>query len=295
MFTIFGVPSVVIFGQVTLGLINGSFYALLSLGLAIIFGLLNVVNFAHGSIFMVGAFVSWMLLNYLGIGYWGALVLAPIIVALLGVLLEQSIIKHVYKLDHTYGLLVTFGLALLIEGIFRQLYGISGQPYPAPTALQGGINLGFMVLPVYRAWVLVASILICAFTWFAIEKTRFGSYLRAATENPKLVQALGINVPLMITLTFAFGSGLAALAGVMAAPIYQVSPNMGANLIITVFAVVVVGGMGSILGAIISGFLLGFVEGITKIIYPEASNVIIFVVMALVLLLKPNGLFGRSV
>ncbi len=294
MFTIFGIPSVVIFGQVTLGLINGAFYALLSLGLAVIFGLLNVVNFAHGAIFMVGAFVSWMLMNYLGIGYWGALILAPLIVALAGALLERSIIRHVYKLDHAYGLLLTFGLALLIEGAFRQGYGISGQPYPAPAALQGGLNLGFMVLPIYRAWVLLASLVICLGTWFLIEKTRFGSYLRAATENPQLVQAFGVNVPLMITLTFAFGAGLAGLAGVMAAPIYQVSPNMGASLIITVFAVVVVGGMGSIMGAMFSGFLLGIVEGITKVIYPEASNIIIFIVMALVLLVKPNGLFGRS-
>jgi len=294
MFTIFGIPSVVIFGQLTLGLINGAFYALLSLGLAVIFGLLNVVNFAHGAIFMTGAFVSWMLLNYIGIGYWGALVLAPLLVACFGALLERSLIRHVYKLDHSYGLLLTFGLALLIEGAFRQGYGISGQPYPAPPALQGGMNLGFMHLPIYRGWVFLASLLICFGTWLMIEKTRFGSYLRAATENPQLVQAFGINVPMMITLTFAFGAGLAGLAGVMAAPIYQVSPNMGANLIIVVFAVVVIGGMGSILGAIVSGFMLGLVEGITKVVYPEASNIVIFVVMALVLLVKPNGLFGRS-
>ncbi|MAB00411.1 MAG: branched-chain amino acid ABC transporter permease [Stappia sp.] len=294
MFTIFGIPSVVLFGQVTLGLINGAFYALLSLGLAVIFGLLNVVNFAHGAIFMTGAFVSWMLLHYLGIGYWGALVLAPLIVACFGALLERFMIRHVYKLDHAYGLLLTFGLALLIEGAFRQGYGISGQPYPSPAEFQGGLNLGFMLLPVYRGWVLLASIIVCLTTWFVIEKTRFGSYLRAATENPQLVQAFGINVPLMVTLTFAFGAGLAGLAGVMAAPIYQVSPHMGANLIIVVFAVVVIGGMGSIMGAVLSGFLLGLIEGMTKVIYPEASNIVIFVVMAIVLLVKPNGLFGRT-
>ena len=294
MFTIFGIPSVVLFGQVTLGLINGAFYALLSLGLAVIFGLLNVVNFAHGAIFMTGAFVSWMLLHYLGIGYWGALVLAPLIVACFGALLERFMIRHVYKLDHAYGLLLTFGLALLIEGAFRQGYGISGQPYPSPAEFQGGLNLGFMLLPVYRGWVLLASIIVCLTTWFVIEKTRFGSYLRAATENPQLVQAFGINVPLMVTLTFAFGAGLAGLAGVMAAPIYQVSPHMGANLIIVVFAVVVIGGMGSIMGAVVTGFGLGLLEGLTKVFYPEASSTVIFVVMAIVLLIKPAGLFGKA-
>jgi len=284
----------VIFGQLTLGLINGAFYALLSLGLAVIFGLLNIVNFSHGAIYMMGAFVGWILLQTLGLDYWSSLIVSPLLVGLFGTVLERLVIRHVYKLDHTYGLLLTFGIALLIEGAFRQVFGISGQPYPVPDALKGGISLGFMILPVYRGWVLLSSLLVCLATWFVIERTRFGSYLRAATENPRLVQAFGINVPLMITLTFAFGTALAGFAGVMAAPIYQVSPNMGANLIIVVFAVVVIGGMGSILGAAISGFLLGLVEGITKVLYPEASSIVIFVVMAVVLLLKPNGLFGRT-
>lgn len=294
MFTLFGVPSVVIFGQLALGLINGAFYALLSLGLAVIFGLLNVVNFSHGAIYMLGAFISWMLLNYLGIGYWGSLFLAPVVVFAFGAILERSIIRHVYKLDHAYGLLLTYGVALLIEGVFRQIFGISGQPYPVPSQLQGSMNLGFMILPIYRAWVLGISIVLCLATWFLIEKTRFGSYLRAATENPRLVQAFGINVPLMVTLTFGLGAALSGFAGVMAAPIYQVSPHMGANMIIIVFAVVVIGGMGSIMGAVLTGFVLGLVEGITKIIYPEGSSIAIFVIMAIVLLIKPNGLFGRS-
>lgn len=294
MLQIFGMSSQVLFGQLLVGLINGAFYALLSLGLAVIFGLLNIVNFAHGAFYMIGAFFTWMLLNYMDVNYWFALVLAPLGAALVGVVIERTLIRHVYNLDHLYGLLLTFGMALIIEGLMLQKYGISGMPYPIPEALTGGKNLGFMFLPNYRAWVLVASIIICLATWFLIEKTRIGSYLRAATENPKLVQAFGLNVPRMITLTYAFGVGLAAIAGVMAAPIYQVNPMMGSNVIIIVFAVVVIGGMGSIMGAIITGFGLGLIEGFTKVLYPEASNTIIFVVMAIVLLIKPNGLFGKS-
>ncbi|SFU16907.1 branched-chain amino acid ABC transporter permease [Mesorhizobium sp. YR577] len=294
MTTLFGIPLQALFGQVLIGLINGSFYALLSLGLAIIFGLLNIINFAHGALYMLGAFAAWVLLNYLGVNYWGALILAPFIVGVLAVVMEQHMLRRIYKLDHIYGLLLTFGTALLIEGVFRNQFGISGLAYPIPDQLQGVQNLGFIFLPNYRAWVLVASIVICIATWFLIEKTRLGSYLRAATENPKLVQAFGINVPLMITLTYAFGVGLAALAGVMAAPIYQVSPVMGSNIIIIVFAVVVIGGMGSIVGAIVAGFGLGLIEGLTKVFYPEASNTVIFVVMAIVLLFKPTGLFGRA-
>lgn len=294
MLEIFGIPPQALFGQLMIGLINGAFYAMLSLGLAVIFGLLNIVNFAHGAFYMVGAFVTWMLLTYLGIPYWAALVLSPLIVGLFGMVIERLFVSRIYRLDHTYGLLLTFGIALLLEGGFRQVYGISGMPYAAPKALSGGTNLGFMFLPNYRAWVLIASLCVCLLTWFMIEKTRIGSYLRAATENPGLVQAFGVNVPLMVTLTYGFGSALAGFAGVMAAPIYQVSPVMGSNLIIVVFAVVVIGGMGSIMGAIISGFGLGLIEGMTKVIYPEASNTIIFVVMAIVLLVKPAGLFGRS-
>lgn len=295
MTIILGIPMQALLGQILIGLINGAFYALLSLGLAIIFGLLNIINFAHGALYMLGAFAAWLLLNYLGVNYWGALILSPFIVGVLAVAMERYMLRRIYKLDHIYGLLLTFGTALLIEGVFRNQFGVSGLAYPIPAQLQGVQNLGFIFLPNYRAWVLVASLFICFATWFLIEKTRLGSYLRAATENPKLVQAFGINVPLMITLTYAFGVALAALAGVMAAPIYQVSPVMGSNIIIVVFAVVVIGGMGSILGAIVSGFGLGLIEGLTKVFYPEASSTVIFVVMAIVLLLKPAGLFGRAV
>ncbi|AIB14180.1 ABC transporter permease (plasmid) [Azospirillum argentinense] len=294
MFDLLGVPPQVLFGQLLLGLINGSFYALLSLGLAVIFGMLNVINFAHGALYMIGAFVAWLLLTKLGLGYWWALGLSPLIVALLGVVLEKTMLSRLYKLDHLYGLLLTFGLALIMEGAFRHFYGVSGQPYPIPDALKGGQNLGFMFLPNYRGWVVVASLIVCFGTWFAIERTRLGAYLRAATENPVLVQAFGINVPVMITATYGFGVALAGLAGVLAAPIYQVSPLMGSNLIIVVFAVVVIGGMGSILGAIVTGLGLGLLEGLTKVFYPEASNIVVFVVMAIVLLIKPAGLFGRE-
>jgi branched-chain amino acid transport system permease protein len=287
---IFGIPSAALFGQLLIGLINGSFYALLSLGLAVIFGLMNVINFTHGAQYMMGAFGAWMLLNYLGIPYWGALVLAPIIVGAFGVVIERLFISRLYHLDHLYGLLLTFGLALVLEGMFRREYGISGLPYANP--LPGGTNLGFMFLPWYRAWVIVVSLVVCLGTWFMIERTQLGSYLRAATERPDLVQAFGINVPRMITLTYGFGVGLAALAGVLAAPIYSVNPVMGANLIIVVFAVVVIGGMGSIMGSIVTGFGLGIVEGLTKVFYPEASNTVIFVIMAIVLMVRPQGLFG---
>ena len=291
---IFGIPTQALFGQLLLGLINGSFYAMLSLGLAVIFGLLNVINFAHGALYMMGAFVAWLLLQHLGLGYWWALILSPIIVGLVGVIIERSMLRHLYKLDHLYGLLLTFGLALILEGLFRNEFGSSGQPYRIPNELLGAQNLGFMFLPNYRGWVVIASLTVCLSTWFMIEHTKLGSYLRAATENPALVQAFGINVPRMITLTYGFGVGLAAFAGVLAAPIYQVNPNMGSNLIIVVFAVVVIGGMGSIMGSIVTGFLLGIVEGLTKVFYPEASNTVIFVIMIVVLLLKPAGLFGRA-
>jgi branched-chain amino acid transport system permease protein len=294
MFTIFGVPSAALFGQLLLGLINGSFYAILSLGLAVIFGLLNIINFAHGAQYMMGAFVAWMLLNYAGIGYWPALLLAPLLVGAFGVVLERVMISRLYKFDHLYGLLLTFGLALIIQGLFRNQYGVSGLPYGIPAELRGGQALGFMFLPNYRAWVVVASLVVCLVTWFVIEKTKLGAYLRAATENPTLVQAFGVNVPLMITLTYGFGVALAGFAGVLAAPIYSVNPNMGADLIIVVFAVVVIGGMGSILGSILTGFALGLVEGLTKVFYPEASATVIFVIMVLVLLVKPAGLFGRA-
>jgi branched-chain amino acid transport system permease protein len=290
MFELLGVSPQALFGQLLLGLINGAFYALLSLGLAVIFGLMNVINFTHGAQYMMGAFGAWMLLNYLGIPYWGALVLAPIIVGAFGVVIERLFISRLYHLDHLYGLLLTFGLALVIEGMFRREYGISGLPYANP--LPGGTNLGFMFLPWYRAWVIVVSLVVCLGTWFMIERTQLGSYLRAATERPDLVQAFGINVPRMITLTYGFGVGLAALAGVLAAPIYSVNPVMGANLIIVVFAVVVIGGMGSIMGSIITGFGLGIIEGLTKVFYPEASNTVIFVIMAIVLMVRPQGLFG---
>lgn len=291
---IFGVPIQAMMGQLLIGLINGSFYALLSLGLAVIFGMLNIINFAHGALYMMGAFTAYLLLHFLGLNYWWALVLTPLIIGAVGVAIERSMLQHLYKLDHIYGLLLTFGLALIIEGLFRNKYGSTGLPYAIPSQLAGGQNLGFMFLPNYRGWVIVASAVVCFATWFFIERTRLGGYLRAATENPDLVQAFGINVPLMITLTFAFGAGLAGLAGVMAAPIYQVSPQMGSDLIIVVFAVVVIGGMGSILGAILTGFMLGVLEGLTKVFYPEASTTVIFVVMALVLLVRPAGLFGTQ-
>ena len=294
MFELLGIPPQALFGQLLLGLINGSFYAILSLGLAIIFGLLNIINFAHGAQYMLGAFVAWMLLNYLGINYWWALLLAPLIVGITGVIIERLLVQRLYHLDHLYGLLLTFGLALIIQGVLRNQYGISGLPYTIPSQLSGGQNLGFMFLPNYRGWVVLASLVVCIATWFVIEKTRLGAYLRAATENPTLVSAFGINVPRMITLTYGFGVALAAFAGVLAAPIYSVNPNMGADLIIVVFAVVVIGGMGSILGSIITGFSLGLIEGLTKVFYPEASSVVIFVIMAIVLLIKPAGLFGRT-
>ena len=294
MSEIFGVPTQALFGQLLIGLINGSFYALLSLGLAVIFGLLNIINFAHGAQYMMGAFCAWFLLNKLGLNYWWALVLAPVIVGATGVLIERLMLARLYKLDHLYGLLLTFGLALIIQGLFRQEFGSTGLPYAMPKALQGGQNLGFMYLPNYRAWVVLVSVVVCLGTWFMIEKTKLGSYLRAATENPQLTQAFGINVPRMITLTYGFGVGLAALAGVMAAPIYSVSPLMGADLIIVVFAVVVIGGMGSIMGSILTGFVLGLIEGLTKVFYPEASNTVIFIIMAIVLMIKPAGLFGAQ-
>lgn len=294
MTTIFGVPTQALFGQLLLGLINGSFYAILSLGLAIIFGLLNIINFAHGALYMMGAFVAWMLLTYLGLGYWWALGLAPLVVGVFGILLERLLIARLYKLDHLYGLLLTFGLALIIQGLFRNQYGVSGLPYAIPAELSGGQRLPFMFLPNYRAWVVVASLTVCLATWLVIEKTKLGAYLRAATENPTLVQAFGVNVPLFLTLTYGFGVALAGFAGVLAAPIYSVNPNMGADIIIVVFAVVVIGGMGSILGSVITGFGLGLVEGLTKVFYPEGSATVIFVIMVLVLLVKPAGLFGRT-
>jgi branched-chain amino acid transport system permease protein len=287
-------PAPLLFAQLLVGLINGAFYAMLSLGLAVIFGLLNIINFTHGAQYMLGAFCAWFLLNWVGIGYWPALIIAPIAVGILGIAIERFLLRRIARLDHLYGLLLTFGLALIIEGIFRQQYGSSGQPYTIQSELQGARNLGFMFLPNYRAWVIVASLAVCLATWFVIERTRLGAYLRAATENPVLVRAFGIDVPRMVTLTYGGGVALAALAGVMAAPIYQVSPLMGSNIIIVVFAVVVIGGMGSILGAIVSGFALGLIEGLTKVFYPEASSTVIFVIMALVLLVKPAGLFGRT-
>jgi branched-chain amino acid transport system permease protein len=294
MFVIFGISSQALFAQLLLGLINGSFYALLSLGLAVIFGMLNVINFAHGAQYMMGAFIAYLLLQYLGINYWLALFIAPVAMGVLGIIIERLLLQRLRSLDHLYGLILTFGLALIIEGLFRNYYGSSGQPYQMPEALQSGHNLGFMYLPNYRAWVIAFSLVVCFGTWFAIERTRLGSYLRAATENPTLVRAFGINVPRMVTLTYGFGVGLAALAGVMAAPIYNVSPQMGSDLIIVVFAVVVIGGMGSIMGAIITGFTLGIVEGLTKVFFPEASNTVIFAIMIVVLLIRPAGLFGRS-
>jgi branched-chain amino acid transport system permease protein len=294
MFELIGIPPQAFFGQLLIGLINGAFYAMLSLGLAVIFGLLNIINFAHGALYMMGAFVAWFLLQYFGLGYWPALILSPIIVGTFGAAIERTLLRRLYHLDHLYGLLLTFGLALMIQGVFRYYFGSSGQPYTIPPLLQGGTNLGFMVLPIYRAWVVGISLLVCLATWLVIERTRLGATLRAATENRALTQAFGINVPRMITLTYAFGVGLAAFSGVLAAPIFQVSPLMGADLIIIIFAVVVIGGMGSIMGSIVTGFALGIVEGLTKVFYPEASNTVIFVVMAIVLLIKPAGLFGRA-
>ncbi|MFN3447584.1 MAG: branched-chain amino acid ABC transporter permease [Roseococcus sp.] len=291
---IFGIPAPLLFGQLLLGLINGAFYALLSLGLAVIFGMLNVINFTHGAQFMMGAFVAWMLLNWAGLGYWWALLLAPLLVGLTGVLIERTMISRLYKLDHLYGLLLTFGVGLVIEGVFRNEFGSSGMPYRIPAELQGSWDLGFMFMPIYRGWVVIVAIVMCLATWLVIEKTKIGSYLRAATENPALVQAFGINVPRMMTLTYGAGVALAAFAGVLAAPIYSVNPQMGANLIIIVFAVVVIGGMGSILGSVVTGFGLGVIEGLTKVFWPEASSTVIFVVMAIVLLTRPAGLFGRA-
>jgi branched-chain amino acid transport system permease protein len=295
MVEIFGIPSQALLGQLLIGLINGSFYALLSLGLAVIFGMLNIINFTHGAQYMMGAFVAYLLLQYLGLNYWAALVVVPLLVGATGILIERLFLQRLRELDHLYGLILTFGLALIIEGLFRNYFGSSGRPYEIPAALQGGRNLGFMFLPNYRAWVIVFSLAVCLATWFAIERTRLGSYLRAATENPALVRAFGINVPRMVTLTYGFGVALAALAGVMAAPVYNVSPQMGSDLIIVVFAVVVIGGMGSILGAILTGFGLGIIEGLTKVFFPEASSTVIFVIMVVVLLVRPAGLFGRTV
>ena len=291
---IFGIPLQAFFGQLLIGLINGSFYALLSLGLAVIFGLLNIINFTHGAQYMLGAFVAYLSLSLLGLNYWVSLILTPILVGVSGIVIERTMLKQLYKLDHLYGLLLTFGLALIIQGLFRHEFGSSGMPYPVPEIFQGSFNTGFMFLPKYRAWVIVVSVIVCLSTWYVIERTKLGAYLRAATENPSLVQAFGINVPRMITLTYGFGVGLAALAGVMAAPIYQVNPTMGGDIIIVVFAVVVIGGMGSIMGAILTGFSLGLIEGLTKVFYPEASNTVIFIIMTIVLLIKPNGLFGTQ-
>jgi branched-chain amino acid transport system permease protein len=294
MITIFGIPGPLLFGQLLLGLINGAFYAMLSLGLAVIFGMLNIINFAHGALFMMGAFASWMLLNYVGIGYFPALILAPLLVGIFGIILEKTIISRLYKLDHLYGLLLTFGLSLVIEGLFRNAYGSSGMPYRIPNILQGATNLGFMYMPNYRGWVVLAALIVCISTWAIIEKTSLGATLRAATENAPLVQAFGVNVPRLITLTYGGGVALAAFAGVLAAPIYSVNPNMGTNFINTVFAVVVIGGMGSIMGSILTGFGLGVVEGLTKVFYPQASATVVFVVMVIVLLAKPRGLFGKA-
>jgi len=294
MHSVLGIPTQVLFGQLTLGMINGAFYALLSLGLAVIFGLLNIVNFSHGALYMMGALVGWLLLTTFGIDYWWSLVLAPAIVGVFGMAIERTMMARLYRLDPIYGLLLTFGLALIIQGVFRNIYGVSGMPYAVPPALQGARNLGFMVLPNYRAWVIVVSLAVSLATWFTIEKTSLGATLRAATENPVMVSAFGINVPRLVTLTYGFGVALAALAGVLAAPIYSVNPNMGADLIIVVFAVVVIGGMGSILGSVVTGFALGLCEGLTKVVYPQASSTVIFVIMIAVLLIKPNGLFGRT-
>ena len=291
---IFGVSLPGLLSQLRLGLVNGSFYAILSLGLAVIFGLLNVINFAHGALFMTGALLTWMAMNYFGINYWLMLVLAPLLVGLFGVLIERLLLRWIYKLDHLYGLLLTLGLTLLIEGVFRSIYGVSGLGYDTPELLEGATNLGFMIMPNYRAWVVVASVVVCIGTWYVIEKTKLGAYLRAGTENPRLVEAFGINVPVMVTLTYAFGAALAAFAGVLAAPVYQVTPLMGQNLIIVVFAVVVIGGMGSIMGSILTGLGLGVIEGFTKVFYPDASSTVVFVIMVIVLLIRPAGLFGKE-
>jgi branched-chain amino acid transport system permease protein len=291
---IFGIPIQAFLGQLLLGLVNGSFYAMLSLGLAVIFGLLGIVNFAHGALYMIGAYVAWIGLDRFGINYWVSLVLAPIVVGVLGAVIERTLLRHLYRIDPIYGLLLTFGLALIAEGIFRFYFGVSGESYPVPEQLAGATNLGFMVLPNYRAWVVFASLVVCLGTWFLIERTRLGAYLRAGTENPTLVQAFGVNVPVLVMLTYAAGAGLAALAGVLASPVIQVTPLMGSNLIIVVFAVVVIGGMGSILGSILTGLGLGVIEGLTKVFYPEASNIVVFVIMAIVLMIRPAGLFGRE-
>ena len=291
---IFGIPISAFLGQLLLGLVNGSFYAMLSLGLAVIFGLLNVINFAHGALYMMGAFIAWMGLQYFGVSYWVMLFVAPLLVGVFGIIIEKTMLRWLYKLDHLYGLLLTFGVTLMLEGVFRSFYGVSGQPYSVPTALRGATDLGFMILPNYRAWVVLASLVVCLLTWFVIEKTRLGAYLRAGTENPKMVEAFGVNVPLMVTLTYGFGVALAGFAGVLAAPVLQVSPLMGSNLIITVFAVVVIGGMGSILGSIVTGLGLGVIEGLTRVFYPELSATVVFIVMAIVLLIRPAGLFGRE-
>jgi branched-chain amino acid transport system permease protein len=291
---IFGIPLQAFLGQLLLGLVNGSFYAMLSLGLAVIFGLLNVINFAHGALYMMGAFLAWMGLNYFELNYWVMLLLAPLIVGLFGIIIERTMLRWLYKLDHLYGLLLTFGITLMLEGLFRSVYGASGQPYSTPQLLQGATDVGFMILPNYRAWIVVASLTVCFATWYVIEKTKLGAYLRAGTENPKLVEAFGINVPLMVTLTYGFGVALAAFAGVLAAPVIQVSPLMGSNLIIVVFAVVVIGGMGSIMGSILTGLGLGLVEGLTRVFYPELSATVVFIIMAIVLMVRPAGLFGKE-
>ena len=291
---IFGVSLPGLLSQLLLGLVNGSFYAILSLGLAVIFGLLNVINFAHGALFMMGALITWMAMTYLGIGYWWMLLLAPLVVGIFGIVIERTLLRWIYKLDHLYGLLLTLGITLLIEGVFRSIYGVSGLGYDTPELLEGATNLGFMIMPNYRAWVVVASVVVCIATWYVIEKTKLGAYLRAGTENPRLVEAFGVNVPVMVTLTYAFGAALAAFAGVLAAPVYQVSPLMGQNLIIVVFAVVVIGGMGSIMGSILTGLGLGVIEGFTKVFYPEASSTVVFVIMVIVRLIRPAGLFGKE-
>jgi branched-chain amino acid transport system permease protein len=291
---LFGYPLPVVMSQLTLGLVNGSFYAMLSLGLAVIFGLLNVINFSHGAMYMMGAFVAWMGMSYLGLSYWVMLLLAPFVVGALGIVIEKTMLRWLYKLDHLYGLLLTFGITLLVEGVFRSFYGVSGQPFETPEMLQGATDLGFMILPNYRGWVVVASLVVCFSTWYVIERTKLGAYLRAGTENPKLVEAFGVNVPLMVTLTYGFGVALAGFAGVLAAPIIQVSPLMGSNLIIVVFAVVVIGGMGSIMGSIVTGLGLGVIEGLTRVFYPEFSSTVVFLVMVIVLLLRPAGLFGKE-
>ncbi len=291
---IFGIPLSALLGQLLLGLVNGSFYAMLSLGLAVIFGLLNVINFAHGALYMMGAFLAWMGLQYFDISYWAMLLIAPLLVAAFGVVIEKTMLRWLYRLDHLYGLLLTFGITLMLEGVFRSFYGVSGQPFSVPEQLAGATDLGFMILPNYRAWVVFASLTVCLATWYVIEKTRLGAYLRAGTENPKMVEAFGVNVPLMVTLTYGFGVALAGFAGVLAAPVLQVSPLMGSNLIVTIFAVVVIGGMGSILGSIVTGLALGVIEGLTKVFYPELSSTVVFIIMAIVLLVRPAGLFGRE-